>query len=475
MTFLADPARTTPHTRLAPARGSSRRDSAPGQLGDQLAEGVGQVLGQVRARGVPAAAGQPDRQRVGGAGQRADPQPDLRRRRWRGRSAGRRRARRPRGRRRRSPRARRRASPPRPAGTAAGPGRAAGTAACACGERDARRRPARRCARRGRRRGRRPSTVLAHGSPPRSSTGQRVEVGAQRDERAGRRRRARRSARTWAAAGRRGRPARAARRPARWSAVSCQASSGWACRSRRSATSSLSSASTASTARRSDGGGHDRQGYRSATGPDAPQGRTTVTGGPPLRMPCVATWRTRRARRAPRRQVERGRVVTLRDRLGRVVGQRQRRRARWPGRSTVPLAGPNAVSPVIVQVSVWAAPVRLVIADASCSATCRCPTGTAPNEVLTEESATFAPTAAWTSVEPGAGDQRVGLRRADALVVDQRALLGRVRDRRADLLGRPVRVRRRTTAAVPARCGLAIDVPLKNAQQPSGFVGAVSQ
>ena len=30
MTFLAEPARTTPHTRLAPARGSSRRDSAPG-------------------------------------------------------------------------------------------------------------------------------------------------------------------------------------------------------------------------------------------------------------------------------------------------------------------------------------------------------------------------------------------------------------------------------------------------------------
>ena len=77
MTFLADPARTTPQTRLAPARGSRRRDSAPGQLGDQLAERVGEVLGQVRAGGVPAAAGEPDRERVGGAGERADPQADL--------------------------------------------------------------------------------------------------------------------------------------------------------------------------------------------------------------------------------------------------------------------------------------------------------------------------------------------------------------------------------------------------------------
>ena len=88
MTFLAAPARTMPQTRLAPARGSSRRDSDAGQLGDELAEGEGEVLGQVRARGVAAAAGEPHRERVGGAGDRPHAQADLADVDGRGRSAG---------------------------------------------------------------------------------------------------------------------------------------------------------------------------------------------------------------------------------------------------------------------------------------------------------------------------------------------------------------------------------------------------
>ena len=47
--------RPTPAT--SPARGSTRRDSSAGQLGDQPAERVDQVDGQVRTGGVPARAG----------------------------------------------------------------------------------------------------------------------------------------------------------------------------------------------------------------------------------------------------------------------------------------------------------------------------------------------------------------------------------------------------------------------------------
>ena len=46
------------------------------QLGDELAEREGEVLGQVRARGVPALAAEPDVERVGGAGERALAQAD---------------------------------------------------------------------------------------------------------------------------------------------------------------------------------------------------------------------------------------------------------------------------------------------------------------------------------------------------------------------------------------------------------------
>ena len=111
-----------PHHADAGARveaaGQDRR-----QLGDQLAEREGEVLGQVRTGGVPALAAELDADRVGGAGERALAQPDLADVEARvavqaedagdaveGAAA-------------RSARARRRASPPRPAGRAAGPDR----------------------------------------------------------------------------------------------------------------------------------------------------------------------------------------------------------------------------------------------------------------------------------------------------------------------------------------------------------------
>ena len=77
MTLGAEPACRLPHTTLTPARGSIRRHSTAGQLGDDLAEREGEVLGQVRAAGVAAGAGEPDLDAVGGAGERAHPQPDL--------------------------------------------------------------------------------------------------------------------------------------------------------------------------------------------------------------------------------------------------------------------------------------------------------------------------------------------------------------------------------------------------------------
>ena len=81
MTFWAPPACTLPHTSAAPARGSSRRDSAAGTLGDHLGQGEGEVLGQVRPGGVPAAAGEGDGDRVGGGGDGALAQADAGRRR----------------------------------------------------------------------------------------------------------------------------------------------------------------------------------------------------------------------------------------------------------------------------------------------------------------------------------------------------------------------------------------------------------
>ena len=77
ITLVARPASTRPQTTLTPARGSSRRDSTAGQLGDELGQGEGEVLGEVGAAGVAAAAGEPDRQAVGGAGDRALAQADV--------------------------------------------------------------------------------------------------------------------------------------------------------------------------------------------------------------------------------------------------------------------------------------------------------------------------------------------------------------------------------------------------------------
>jgi hypothetical protein len=47
------------------------------ELGDQHAQRIGEVLGQVRPRGVPAPPGQPDLDVVGRSGDRPDPQPDV--------------------------------------------------------------------------------------------------------------------------------------------------------------------------------------------------------------------------------------------------------------------------------------------------------------------------------------------------------------------------------------------------------------
>ena len=62
------PGVTSPQTSATPARGSSRRDSAAGSSVTTLAEREGEVLGQVRPGGVAAAAGQAHRDAVGGGG-----------------------------------------------------------------------------------------------------------------------------------------------------------------------------------------------------------------------------------------------------------------------------------------------------------------------------------------------------------------------------------------------------------------------
>ena len=77
MTFDAPPAWTLPQTRAAPARGSTRRPSAVGHLGDDLGEREGEVLGPVRAGGVPAVALEGDLDTVGRRGHGSDEEPDL--------------------------------------------------------------------------------------------------------------------------------------------------------------------------------------------------------------------------------------------------------------------------------------------------------------------------------------------------------------------------------------------------------------
>ena len=141
-----------------------------GQLGDDLAERVGEVLGQVRARGVAARAAQRDVEVVGGAGDRALAEADAAD--VEGRVAVQ-----PEdpvdvveGARARSARARRRASPPRPAGRAAGPGR--GSSPCSWTRPSATAAPTRAAVCTSWPQAWvTPSTVLAQGSPVRSGTG----------------------------------------------------------------------------------------------------------------------------------------------------------------------------------------------------------------------------------------------------------------------------------------------------------------
>ena len=66
-------ARRGPRPRPARRRRGGRAggESTAGTSVTTLAEGEGEVLGQVRARGVAAAAGQPHLDRVGGRGDRA--------------------------------------------------------------------------------------------------------------------------------------------------------------------------------------------------------------------------------------------------------------------------------------------------------------------------------------------------------------------------------------------------------------------
>ena len=96
-----------------------------------------------------------------------------------------------------------------------------------------RRRAGRWCARRGRRRGRRRRPGCCQGSVVGSSTGQRVEVGAQRDQRSAPSPRSATSPSRRCGCSRQPDLRRGGRRPGRWCGVSCQDSSGWACRSRR--------------------------------------------------------------------------------------------------------------------------------------------------------------------------------------------------------------------------------------------------
>ena len=60
MTLGAEPARTMPHTTLDAGAGVEPPAQHRRQLGDQLAEREGEVLGEVRAAGVAALAGEPD-------------------------------------------------------------------------------------------------------------------------------------------------------------------------------------------------------------------------------------------------------------------------------------------------------------------------------------------------------------------------------------------------------------------------------
>ena len=77
ITLMARPASTRPHTTLTPARGSSRRESTAGSSVTSLASA--KVRSSVRwGRLVwPPAAGEPDLEAVGGAGDRALAQTDL--------------------------------------------------------------------------------------------------------------------------------------------------------------------------------------------------------------------------------------------------------------------------------------------------------------------------------------------------------------------------------------------------------------
>ena len=71
--LAATPALTAPHTMTVLLRGSMRRDSTPGTPGDQRAQPVDQVAGQVRSRRVPAVRLQRDLDLIGRRRDRARP------------------------------------------------------------------------------------------------------------------------------------------------------------------------------------------------------------------------------------------------------------------------------------------------------------------------------------------------------------------------------------------------------------------
>ncbi len=233
-----------PQTTLTPARGSSRRDRTRRQLGDDLGQGEGEVLGQVRTRGVTARARSDVTSRwsaapVSGPSRRptladvdarvaVQAEDPVARRRARRRSS---RLSAPPGMTSsagwKSSRTRPGSSPAActSASASAAPTQGGGVHVVAAGVGDARRRcwptGPRWCRAPGGRRGRR-AAPRAVPSAPRSAT--RPAVGQPGDPPAA--------------------PARSARRPGSVVRASAQDSSGWACRSRRSSTSSLSQRAT---------------------------------------------------------------------------------------------------------------------------------------------------------------------------------------------------------------------------------------
>ena len=269
--LAARPASTEPHTIDSAARGSTRRDSTPGRSVISRPERVDDVLGEVRAGGVPArcrdsATSTWSQAAVIGA----DPHADRPGRRAAGRSAARRSARRP-------------SSAPASTTVGAPPGTVSSAGWKISRTRAGRAGPPASSRGRGQQdRGvrvvpaavahaRRPSSGRARPSGPAAAARRCRRAG----RRPGRRCRCRRPRRCRAAARPGARPERAAAAPTISSVVRCsaKASSGCACRSRRSATTSIGPGSAArSSGRRVTGASPSRisASSESTTGSSAP-------------------------------------------------------------------------------------------------------------------------------------------------------------------------------------------------------------